>query len=463
MRPLPEAETTPTSRIRRWDAVILGSALPGLIAAARIGMRGGRVLVLEEKAAGARPDWLREPWWTGGVHKGSVLGACLRELRVPLIDQRRIEPDPLAFQLILPDARIDVGEPALTVDEWVAWGLAKPYEARALAGAMLDAADAEGRALAEAPLVRSGRRAARGGPRDPGPERALTAKLAQAPPRIVRLLDAQVRALSNLGGAQPSGGARAWLLGAPFGGGSSIRGEDSLRGVLRRRLETLYAEIRPLPDTFRLVSAGGQPGVAPDSAGESGEVWVGRSFVINAPRAALARAVAQEPPECLAVPEATHRRVSVHWRVPREVLPEAMASRVVLVGEGPLDGARVVCLRRSGGAGGAPFDLVASAVLPVEAAEGQAGERCIEERVRELLPFAGPRLERVGAPTPRWDDDTWLADPARDAGWPVPAELRLASRQPIYSLDRASVAGLGFEGDLLLGWRGGDAIAADLG
>ena len=73
------------------------------------------------------------------------------------------------------------------------------------------------------------------------------------------------------------------------------------------------------------------------------------------------------------------------------------------------------------------------------------------------------RLVRVPAPTPRWDDDTWLADPAPDAAWPAPAELRISSRQPIYSLERASVAGLGFEGDLLLGWRGGDAIASDLG
>lgn len=463
MRLLPEAETTATSRIRRWDTVILGSSLPGLVAAARLGMQGGRVLVLEEKAAGARPDCLREPWWTSGVEKGSVLGACLRELRVPLIDQRRIELDPLAFQMILPDARIDMGEPALTVDEWVAWGLAKPDEARALASAVLDAAAAEGKALAESPIVRGGKRSGRGAGRDADPERALVKHLADAPARIAMLLEAQTRALSNLGASQPSGGARAWLLGAPFGGGASIRGEDSLRGVLRRRIEALYGEIRPLPDTFRLVSAGGQPGVAPDNAGESGEVWVGRAFVINAPRFALAGVVAQDPPECLQVPAATHRRVSLHWQAARDALPDAMASRVVIVGEPPLDGTRLVCLRRFGGADGAPVDLVASAVLPVDEAEREGWEQRIEARVHSLLPFAGKRLVRVPAPTPRWDDDAWLADPAPDSSWPSPAELRISSRQPIYSLERASVAGLGFEGDLLLGWRGGDAIASDLG
>jgi hypothetical protein len=79
------------------------------------------------------------------------------------------------------------------------------------------------------------------------------------------------------------------------------------------------------------------------------------------------------------------------------------------------------------------------------------------------MPFAGERRVSVPVPELRWDDDSWLADPAPEAGWPALAELRLPSRQPIYSLDRCSVAGLGFEGDLLLGWRGGDAIAADLG
>jgi hypothetical protein len=242
-----------------------------------------------------------------------------------------------------------------------------------------------------------------------------------------------------------------------------MRGGDSLRGVLRRRIESLYGEIRPLPDTFRMVSAGGQPGVAPDSAGESGEVWVGRAFVINAPRAALAGAVAQEAPDCLQVPPATHRRVSLHWQVSREALPEAMASRVVIVGDDPLVGTGLVCLRRFGGTDGAPFDLVASAVLPVDEAAREGWEQRIEQRVTGLLPFAERRLVRMPAPIPTWDDDSWLSDPPRESAWPATAELRVSSRQPIYLLERAGVAGLGFEGDLLLGWRGGDAIAADLG
>jgi hypothetical protein len=40
--------------------------------------------------------------------------------------------------------------------------------------------------------------------------------------------------------------------------------------------------------------------------------------------------------------------------------------------------------------------------------------------------------------------------------------VRLPTRQPIYHLGRAAVGGLGYEGELMLGWRAGDAIAADL-
>ena len=63
---------------------------------------------------------------------------------------------------------------------------------------------------------------------------------------------------------------------------------------------------------------------------------------------------------------------------------------------------------------------------------------------------------------PRWDDDNWLEDPPRKLGWPTQVPLRVSSRPPVYRLDRSEIGGLGLEGDLLLGWRGGDAIASEL-
>jgi hypothetical protein len=467
-----------TTRSRRWDAVIVGTALPGLIAAARLGMRGARVLVLEE-AGVADP---REPFWISGAQKESVLGACLRALSVPLIDQRRIEPDPLAFQVVLPNARLDLGEPRLTVDEWVAWGFAKPEQARALVLGLGDAATAERKALLEAPVVRTSRRLPLAGRRpapavlDPalvqgGTEprrraRGLPAELSAAPARLALLLAAQTRALSNLGIAQPSDAARARLLGAPLEGSAVVRGEKPwLSDILRRRVESLYGEFRSLPDTFRLVSAGGQPGVAPDATGESSEIWVGRVFVLNAPREALATAVAQDPvPEILRVPPARRRRITLRFRAESDALPEPMAPRVIIVRDEnlPPEGTNIVTLRRFPPDRSGSADVLASAVVAADEPDPSAREAELAEALTGLMPLAEERLVRARTPTPRWDHDALLADPPAGVGWPAEIELRLPTKQPIYQLDRAAVAGLGFEGDTLLGWRGGDAIAAEL-
>jgi len=474
MRGLPPIDVGHETRVRRWDAVILGSALPGLIAAARLGLQGSRVLVVDEDTAARRAPCLREPFFLGGVEKAGVLGACLRSLRVPLIDQRRIISDPLAFQVALPNARPDLGHPALTVDEWVAWGLAKPDEARRLATALEHAGAAEREALLTEPLVKPARRGPLAGRRsavEPSVERAagpplsrgLPPELDTAPPRLARVLSAWTRALSNLGAAEPGEAARARLLGAPFEGSADGREPDALRSILRRRIESLYGEFRTLSGPFRLVSANGQPGLAPDARGESGEVWVGRAFLLNAPAAGLASAVDQDPvPAPLERAPAKHRRRSIHWRIASDLLPGAMARRVVLIGDetSPLASTDLVTLRSFPNSDGRT-DLVAAAIVGIEE-DIASVERGIEQRVAEILPFTDGHLERVAAPEPRWDDDDVRDDPAPDTGWPRPVDIRVSTKQPLYALDRASVAALGTEGDLLLGWRAGNAIAADL-
>ena len=98
-----------------------------------------------------------------------------------------------------------------------------------------------------------------------------------------------------------------------------------------------------------------------------------------------------------------------------------------------------------------------------QAMKGSDLEQTLEDRVRELLRFAGSDLKRCPIEHPRWDDDACLEDPLRGTGWPTEISLRVSSRPPVYHLDRAEVAGLGIEGDLLLGWQAGDAIAGDLG
>ena len=110
---------------------------------------------------------------------------------------------------------------------------------------------------------------------------------------------------------------------------------------------------------------------------------------------------------------------------------------------------------------------ISNAALPVAAAIGPADaprdqmEAWIERVVRRLLPFSEEGLVALPRQEPVWDSDALLCDPS-DGGWPRDPSWRLSARPPIHKLDRATVGGLGFEGDLLLGMRAGDAIAEEL-
>jgi hypothetical protein len=110
---------------------------------------------------------------------------------------------------------------------------------------------------------------------------------------------------------------------------------------------------------------------------------------------------------------------------------------------------------------GARFvELVAGAVFPVDA-ERTVAEDTVAAALARLLPAAGNRVRRAPAPDlPVWDDASLRFDAAPGA-WPAPLELR-AGRRPVYRLERAHVAALGAEGEILLGLRAADAILADL-
>ncbi len=473
MRGLPALAASATQRTRRWDAVVLGGALPGLIAAVRLGMRGARVLVLEEGVALAAFPGLREPFLMTGGDGNGVLASCLRALGVPLIDRRRLAPDTSAYQLVYPGARLDVGDPVSTIEELVAWRVAEPEAAHELVRALADAATAEREAMLLAPVVRGTRRLPLGQrrpavvtPRAEGVRhpRGLPAAVASAPVELAALFAAQVRALSNLGASAPSPEARARLLGLALEGTALLSpGQGGLRGLLRRRIESLYGEFRSVNGAFRLVAAAQQPGIELDG---TGEILVGRALVLNAPRDALARAIGEDPvPEPLHAAPAIRRRLSLHFRLKPDALPAGMAPRVIIVREmeRPMDATNVVTLRvfqpprpRD------PVDLVASAVIPSQDEAAPAAEVEITAAVSELLPFAQRSLTRVRWRAPRWDVEDLLADPSPGEGWPGESEVRLACRQPVYALERCGIASLGFDGDLLLGWRAGDAIAADL-
>ncbi len=445
-------------RARRWDVLVLGGALPGLAAAVRLGMAGLRVALVEEEAARDTAPLLREPFFLTAARQGGVVHEALRVLGVPLIERRSLVGEEIALQVLLPEARPDVGSAALTADELVAWGLAKPETARELVRGLVAASEAECEVLREGSVVRRGARhaLARGGGRR---LRGLPALAADPPAELAPLLRAQLDALSNLGRAALPPEAAARLLGSVLEGGAFFERRGlTLRGLLRRRIEALHGEFRAIATPFEMVEVGGHPGIA----GRGGEAWLGRALLVNAPGARLAGALRgwdHEVPGFLDGPAPAERRAALQLRVARDALPEALARRAILVPEaGP-----VVRLAVHPSEGDETVELVASTRVADDPDALEPGALAIEAAVRGLLPFGAESLRRSAAgPRPRWDDDAVLAEPAPERGWPAETELRRSARPPVHVLAREGVAALGVEGDLLLGCQAGDAIAAEL-
>lgn len=470
---LPVLAKTVGPRTRRWDVVIVGSGLTALVTAARLGMAGQRVLVVEESAARDAFPGLREPFFCAGLRDPGVLASNLRELGVPLIERRRLEPCACAFQVVAPNLRAEIGTEDLTGEELELWGLATRAESKPILRALERASEAERKAMLDSPLVYLGRRGRqRANPVD-AYGRGLPAEVQSAPEPLASLLDIQVRALSNLASRRPSSEARARLLGSVLAGGIRLpQGPPWLHGLLRRRVDAHFGEFRSPQGGFQLVSAGGQPGVA---LCETGELWLGRSLVIACPGSALARSLDQQPiPDFLAEPRTFCRRVQIHLRAPSRAIPEGMGQRLILLGEthpqadferAPAAdlslGAIVTLSVFAGASAGGECDLVASTVVGADEAIPGIEEQ-LESQVRGLFPFENGSLTRCETHRPEWDDDGWLEDPPGHLGWPTQVPLQVSSRPSVYRLDRAEVAGLGLEGDLLLGWRAGDAIAQEL-
>ena len=453
---------------RRWDALVLGSGIHALVAAARLGMAGHRVLLAEEDRAQALFPGLREPFFLAGTRDHGLLDTCLRELTLPLIERRRVEHEHLSLQVVGPDLRLDVAEPGVTAREFVTWGVAKPDVATNIVRSLVEAAEAERRAMLAAPVVRIGRRLSRVRPGTQGSHvRGLPAEAARPPETVAPILAAQVRALSNLAQAPPSPEARARLLGSLLAGGAGFGGEPPwLAGILRHRAESVHVEFRTLRGQIEIVQNDGEPGLV----SENEPLLLGRSLVVAAPQTALKRVIeAKCWPSFLDASRTARRRVSIHLRCKTAALPEGMGRRLILT-EDPTDpdGLGDVNLSLYASADSTTsVEMVARCMLPsepgdVEEQELAAFEDRIEARVRALIPYANKKLKRQKLERPRWDDDDWLEDPPPGQGWPADIDLRVNTKPPVYRLDRAGVAGLGLEGDLLLGWRGGDAIAAEL-
>ncbi len=461
---LSAGSTGSTLRSRRWDALVLGSAIPGLVAGIRLAMAGHRVLVAEEDGAARIPDIQTEPFHLPGVLGGGVLDKVLQTLGIPMIERRRIEPREIAYQVLLPEARIDVGHAELTARELVAWGLAKPEEATELTQELQRAAQRVQAHLMESPLI--GRGASRGFGRgsDAG-AMGLPSLVSQADGELGAFFESQVIGLAELAGATPGPEACARLLGSALCGGTgSATAQGGLISLLRRRLESLHGEFRTLGCSFQFIELSGHPGIHRIGPGD---VWLGRAVIVNAPGPQLAQALrdwGQPVPGFLDGPPASHQRVTLHMRALREIVPEALEPRALLTPSSgsPLEGPIRVALHPS--AQGSRFvEIVTSAVVPATD-NRETVAAALEADIRQLMPFSEKRLKAAPlAQRPEWDDPSVIADPDPAGAWPAPLSIRSRSREPVVALDRSAVAGLGVEGDLLLGWRAGDAVAQELG
>jgi hypothetical protein len=467
MSGLPAVTQAEHHRARRWDALVLGSGIPSLVAAVRLGLAGHRVLVVEEDRARDLHPALRAPFFLAGVRDQGVLDTLLRDLKIPLIDQRRIENERVAMQVVSPKIRLDLGGPGVTARELVAWGLCDREEAGALVRSLVESTEIERKLLLEAPVVRLGRRIGRARVAPSGTAvRGLPADLAHPPEDLATIFDAIADALSNLGAAAPTPEAKARLLGCGLAGGAGFGdGPPWLHGLLRRRVESVYGEFRTLGPKFELVSLDGSPAVRLTT---TGELWVGRSLLIGAPLGALSSCLEPDAARtAFGEPRPHARRLTLHLRAAPEVLPQGMCPRVVLMGHrteaGPGQGPMTLNVSIDPDSQGR-LELVARTRLAAgdDEPEEEAARQAMLARVHELMPFSEGRLEERAILRPRWDDEDWLEDPVRGEGWPSEVDLRLPGKSGVYRLDRAGVAGLGLEGDLLLGWRAGDAVAADL-
>jgi hypothetical protein len=353
----------------------------------------------------------------------------------------------------------------------VAWGLAKPEAAREIVLALEAASQAECEAMREAPVVR--RSALRALPRATGTGRTsrhfrgLPDGAAHPSAELAPFFEAQVRVLSGMGEGAPSPEARARLLGSGLQGGASFgKAGAGLRGLLHRRIASLHGEFRTIHCPFELIELGDHPGIArvgPD------DFWLGRAMLLNAPTALLATALERwnrKPPPYLQGSVPQHRRVSIQLRAQRDVIPEALTRRAILVRDpaAPVVGTNAIALTVHPSERGALFaEMVSSAVVRDEPSELEESAVEIEEAVRRLMPFSEGRISRIPpSPRPLWDDEAAAPAPAMGQGWPGEVEIHAAGRRPIFCLPREGVAGLGLEGDLLLGWRAGDAIRTEL-
>jgi hypothetical protein len=429
------------------DVLIVGSSLGGLVAATYLARAGLRVILLEEEAHRKRPPVLREPFLLPGLGADGPVRRVLRELALPLIDQREIREEDIAVQVILPEARIDVRtDPGALGAELEAYGLCPAEAATGWFEALGEAAEEVRRLLWEEPAPPRG---SIGGSVGSTFGSSLTRRLQKSvstrtlvPPRIEGalpappegagpLISALIAALTGGDGSGATPAPSFLLEGACSATLRMPHSGTPFLDLFRRRLRTLHGEIWSAEE-FGLLSHRGDVGVE-----LGGTRCFARALLVAVPRDPLRRFLdetGEAPPWLQDAPPVALEPAAL-FRAERASLPVGLATRVVVADRNPL---APHCLSFNP-------DPTHSGVEWLVASGPGAGTMDPERPLGDLAPFSSAGVVRVDpGPSPRWDlDQHELRFPSPEAAAPI------RHRAPVAVVGPELSSGMGPEGEIL--------------
>ncbi|MGZ3439336.1 MAG: hypothetical protein ACXVDD_07460, partial [Polyangia bacterium] len=462
-----------------YDVVVLGSDLAATVGGAVLAHRGFRVLMagvpVEERYTIGPYSLPRAPLAFVGIET-PTLKRIVGELNLVQLLRRRLEPNRPAYQLLLPDHRIDIGDDLGRELAREMPDAAAPFETVSARAAEVSAA-IEGILSQDLILPPDGfwdrRDANRVSARLPEPDEDLLAALPDGHP-----LRAAFTLPALFGAAFDQVGAVSVARLGDLHRRGTFRldgGREGLRGLLLDRLKTHSGEVRPdLTPKAILTKRGKVTGVQFDGRSET----IGCSHVLcgfGADRVAeLVAEGGEKPPKRLleagAIKPSAHRYV-VHLVAPLDALPDALGRLAYAVGDltQPLAGANALTLHLADGYGQHAV-LSVEVLAPDPSPEALRALRTqVRQQLDKLLPFVDRHLLLVHSPhdgiAPEGVDGERGATPApaplpMEPIWAMPEDrplgfcglphstgvkhLLLASRQVL--------PGLGVEGELAAGW-----------